>query len=153
MHFLSLKNLEQLLILAVLCASAVNADEIQQGIDAFNNDDYATALVAWMPLAEDGDLNAMYNIGLIYDEGLGVETDKVRALRWYLAPAEEGDVAAQFNMATIYDFGKGVPENNEKAFYWYAAAARQADEQAQFNLGIMYANGEGVDIDHDDSMK
>ncbi len=108
MHFFPLKKLGHLPLLAVLWASTVIADEFQKGIDAFNNDDYATALMAWMPLAKDGDLNAMYNIGLIYDEGLGVETDKVRALRWYLAPAEEGDVAAQFNMATIYDFGKGV---------------------------------------------
>ncbi len=100
--------------IAVWASSAV-ADNFQEGIEAFNNEDYATALAIWTPLAEDGDLNAMYNIGLIYDEGLGVETDKARALKWYLPPAADGDVAARFNVATIYDFGQGVPEDNETA--------------------------------------
>ncbi len=111
MHSFSLRNLGHLLLLAVLWASTAVADEFQKGIEACNDEDYATALAVWMPLAEDGDLNAMYNIGLIYEEGLGVATDTARALEWYLPPAEEGDVAAQLNVATIYDFGEGVPED------------------------------------------
>ena len=83
------------------------ADEFQAGLEAFNRHDYAEAMAAWMPLAESGDLNAMYNVGLLYDEGLGVDVDKARALEWYLVPAREGDVSAQFNVAMIYDFGDG----------------------------------------------
>ena len=100
-------------VFVALCASSAVAEDFQDGLDAFNNEDYSAALAAWMPLAEDGDVNAMYNIGLIYDEGLGVAMNKARALQWYLPPAEDGDVAAQYNVATIYDFGLGVPEKSE----------------------------------------
>ena len=70
------------------------ADVFKQGLEAFGDQNYTGALAAWVPLAEQGDLNAMYNVGLIYDEGLGVAEDKARALEWYLPPAEEGDVSA-----------------------------------------------------------
>jgi TPR repeat protein len=151
MHSNTLKNLGYVPAFAVLGATAVMAADFQKGLEAFNNEDYETALEEWMPLAAVGDLNAMYNVGLLYDEGLGVEENKATALEWYLPPAQDGDVSAQFNVATIYDFGEGVPEDNGKALYWYTAAAMQADEQAQFNLGVMYANGEGVPVDYEES--
>ena len=94
-----------------LAATAFAQGDFQKGIAAFNTEDYVTARAEWQPLAESGDLNAMYNLGLIYDEGLGVDVDKGRALEWYMPPAEEGDVAAQFNVASIYDFGQGIHGN------------------------------------------
>ena len=94
---------------ATLLSSYALADEFQRGLVAFNDGNYEQAMEAWLPLAESGDLNAMYNVGLLYDEGLGVEQDKERALAWYLVPAQEGDVSAQFNVAMIYDFGDGDP--------------------------------------------
>jgi TPR repeat protein len=100
MHSSSLNKLGRLLLLVVLWTSAAMAGDFQKGLKAFNNEDYATALTEWMPMAEDGDLNAMFNIGLMYDEGLGVPVDKARALEWYLPSAQEGDVTAQFNVAT-----------------------------------------------------
>ena len=114
-----------------LIASNAVAGEFQRGLEAFNSEDYEQAMASWLPLARAGDINAMYNVGLLYDEGLGVPVDKEAALDWYLVPAEEGDVSAQFNVAMIYDFGDGVPENNEQALYWSTQAARQADEQAR----------------------
>ena len=86
-------------MLLTVVTSTASADEFQSGLDAFRDKDYATAMAAWMPLAESGDLNAMYNVGLLYDEGLGVPVDKQRAIDWYLVPAQEGDVSAQFNIA------------------------------------------------------
>jgi len=83
MHYISRDISGYCLALCVLLASGASADDFRKGIDAFNNEDYVTALAEWQPLAERGDLNAMYNVGLIYDEGLGVEVDKEKALEWY----------------------------------------------------------------------
>ena len=147
MGLLTGQRLAAALLSATFSIPVFAAGDFQAGLEAFGREDYATALEAWLPLADDGDLNAMYNVGLIFDEGLGVGVDKSQALRWYLPPAEAGDVAAQFNVAVIYDFGDGVPENNKKALFWYTQAAQQADEQAQYNLGLMYATGEGTPTD------
>jgi hypothetical protein len=49
------------------------------------------------PLAEQGDANAQYNLGVIYDNGLGVPQDKVRAHMWFSLSAAQGrDGAAAF---------------------------------------------------------
>ena len=110
-------------VLSATIAGPVMAADFQKGLSAFNARDYKAALQEWLPLAGSGDLNAMYNIALIYDEGLGVAVDKVQAIKWYLEPANHGDVAAQYNLATIYDYGQGVKENDEEAIKWYRAAA------------------------------
>ena len=35
--------------------------------------------------AEQGDIHAQYEIGLIHDEGRGVPQDHAKAIRWYRA--------------------------------------------------------------------
>ena len=140
-------------LLSAAIAGPVLAADFQTGLRAYKARDYETALEEWLPLAENGDLNAMYNIALIYDEGLGVPVDKKKADKWYFEPASRGDIAAQYNLATIYDYGQGVKEDDEEAVRWYRAAADQADEQAQFNLGFMYGIGEGVEIDFVESLR
>lgn len=118
-------------VLAIVIVNPVSAADFKTGLKAFNSGNYILALAEWEPLADNGDLNAMYNIALIYDEGLGVPKDKAKAIKWYLEPANRGDIAAQYNLAIIYDYGQGgVKENNKEAVKWYTAAANQADEQA-----------------------
>jgi TPR repeat protein len=44
-----------------------------------------------------GDANAQYNLGVFYDNGLGVPQDKVRAYMWFSLSAAQGrDGAAAF---------------------------------------------------------
>ena len=76
------------LILAVLLSGAglnANAD-----FDAYAKGDYATALHAWQPLAEQGDARAQYNLGVMYAEGEGVPQDYKAAVQWYRRAAEQG---------------------------------------------------------------
>jgi TPR repeat protein len=42
------------------------------------------------PLAEQGDANAQYNLGVFYDNGLGVPQDKARAYMWFNLSAAQG---------------------------------------------------------------
>ncbi len=42
--------LAYLAIVAAVLASSAFADDFQEGLEAFNNQDYAAALAAWMPL-------------------------------------------------------------------------------------------------------
>ncbi len=53
------------------------------GMDAYENGDYATAFEKWRPLAEQGDADAQYGLGVMYAEGLGVPQDFVQAHMWF----------------------------------------------------------------------
>ena len=43
--------------------------QFQQGLTAYEQSDYQTAFKLWLPLAEQGDANAQYNLGIMYDNG------------------------------------------------------------------------------------
>ena len=49
--------------------------------------------------ARQGNRDAQYNLGLIYEEGRGVPENRRLSFRWYLKAAERGDVDAQCEVA------------------------------------------------------
>ena len=97
--------------------------------------------------AMQGDAEAQYKLGLIYDQGKDVPEDDARAASWYRKAAEQGDAEAQTILASMYADGRGVPEDDVQAVSWLRKAAEQGNAVAQNNLGFMYANGEGVPKD------
>ena len=56
------------------------SSDFDKGLTAYKNGDYATALKEWKPLAEQGDLDAQYNLDLIHRKGLGVPQDDEEAV-------------------------------------------------------------------------
>ncbi len=61
-----------------------------EGVAAWDRGDYATALREFRPLAEQGDASAQHNLGLMYNNGLGVAQDYAEAVRWYRKAVEQG---------------------------------------------------------------
>ena len=56
--------------------------DFQKGFDAADKGDFATALKEWKPLAEQGDADAQFNLGWMYDYGKGVpQNDKTAVKR------------------------------------------------------------------------
>ena len=104
------------------------SSDFDKGLTAYNNGDYATALKEWKPLAEEGDVDAQYYLGVLYDNGDGVPQDYKEAVRWYKLAAEQGDVDAQYNLDFIHRKGLGVPQDDKEAV-WY-------DNQFTINLVI-----------------
>ena len=66
-------------------------------------------------LAEKGDTDAQFNLGVMYDKGDEVTQDSTEAVKWYLKAAEQGHVEAQNYLAKMYDKGQGVEKDNAKA--------------------------------------
>ncbi len=64
-------------------------------MDTYNRKDYKTAYQLWLPIAEQGDAEAQYNLGVMYDDGTGVLQDYKEAVKWYLLSAEQGNADAQ----------------------------------------------------------
>ena len=138
------------LTLAVLLGSAGTSwgADFNKGLAAAKSGDLATALKEWMPLAEQGDSHAQYNLGQMYRKGLGVLQDYKTALKWYTRAAEQGYAHAQFNLGLMYYNGLGVPQDYKTAVKWYTLAAEQGVVDAQYNLGWMYYKGQGVSQDY-----
>lgn len=90
---------------------------------AFDRADLSSALAAWQPLAEQGNLEAQVIVGEIYERGLGVTPDYAAAASWYRRAAEAGDRRAQVNLGYLYERGLGVAADPKAALEWYRRAA------------------------------
>ncbi|HHF6559516.1 TPA: tetratricopeptide repeat protein, partial [Haemophilus influenzae] len=64
--------------------------QFQQGLTAYEQSDYQTAFKLWLPMAEQGDANVQFNLGVMYAEGQGVKQDDVEAVKWFRKAAEQG---------------------------------------------------------------
>ena len=87
--------------------------------------------------AEQGDANALDNLGTLYSWGAGVERDAAEAVRLYRLAAEQGRAAAQYNLGNMYASGEGVQQDNMRAHMWYDIAAMQGDEDGPFGRDLI----------------
>ena len=71
-------------------SSGVFGDDYQDGWDAYERQDYKTAYKLWLPLAEQGNASAQYNLGVMYDNGQGVPQDYVLAHMWWNLSGSNG---------------------------------------------------------------
>jgi TPR repeat protein len=98
-------------------------------------------------LAEKGDVQSQYELGLRYGRGVGVEKDLNEAEKWFTRAAEGGHALAQYNAALLKSQRKDRHSQKE-AVRWYIASAEQGFVDAQYDLGMMYGRGTAVPRDY-----
>lgn len=113
------------------------------GMAAYNKENYKSALQEWRPLAENGHANAQYRLGVMYENGNGVPKDATQAAAWFRKAAEQGLAVAQNSLGWMYVDGNDA----KQAAFWFHKAAEQGLVFAQNSLGRMYAEGKGVPKD------
>lgn len=126
-----------------------NGDAKLQNLIACNylhgsDGDLAEAARWYRKAVDQGLREAQFNLGLMYDNGKGVEQDLAVVAKWYRQAANQGLKEAQFNLGVMYDVGEGVPRDYAVAASWHREAAGQGLDTAKFNLGVMYDNGKGM---------
>ena len=84
-------------------SSVVFGDDYQDGVDAYKRKDYKTAYKLWLPLAEQGNASAQFDLGVMYDIGQGVPQDNKEAVKWWRLSAEQRNERAQVNLALMHD--------------------------------------------------
>ena len=80
--------------------------------------------------AENKDIEAQFNIALLYQNGEKIEKNLEKAFYWYQKVAEGGYSTGQYNLGCLYYNSKDIEENLEKAFYWYQKAAENGNIKA-----------------------
>ena len=128
-------------------------DRFESGLASKDRGHYATALRAWLPMAEAGSTEAQNNVGYMYEEGLGVPQNYLLAMNWYRQAADSGLAEAQHNMGMLYHHGYGVAENLAEAFRWFKMAAEQELAESEYMLGLAYENGEGTELNYEEAKR
>ena len=90
----------------------VSANDYFKALEFFNKKKTEESLIYFKKVAEDENhekrSDAMFNIALIYDNGLGIQVDKTRALYYYKAASDLSNKFALFNLVWIYYNGENV---------------------------------------------
>ena len=87
---MKLSALAHALVILQLFAAIAAAGPIEDADAAVKKRDYATAVRLLRPLAEQGNPNAQYTLGVFYDNGLGVPQDRIRSYMWFELSASQG---------------------------------------------------------------
>ena len=121
-------------VLAFLSSMLIGAGmalaDYQAGVDAYHNSDFQGAFQQWLPLAEQGDAQSQNALGALYDHGLGVDQDYVKAAYWYEKAAKQSFPLAMRNIGTLYANGHGVPLDLVQAKDWLQKAADAGDARS-----------------------
>ena len=123
-----------------LSPSAVAAQTVRAGIEAWQRSDYAAAVAIWRPLAEKGDADAAFNLAQAYRLGRGVAVDLATAQKWLERAARANHVDAQTTLGLLlFDSG-----NRDAAMQWLKKAAESGEPRALLVYGTALFNGDGV---------
>jgi TPR repeat protein len=94
-------------------ASSVRAD-VAAGWAAYTAEDYAAADQEWRPLADKGNRDAAFGLGMLAQ----VTGQEKMAAHWYEQAARRGLTAAQVLLGGMYAQGVGVPQDSVLAYAW-----------------------------------
>ena len=105
-----------------------------KGYAEFKMGHYDTAAVIWQALAQRGNGEAYFNLGILHEDGLGTPQDMRAAIADYEKSAQAGSSKAQYRLALLYKAGVKVPQDDARAKKWLTAAAANGDSEAQAML-------------------
>ena len=152
-----LKIIQASALIIALLPSVTLAQDFDAGLQAYEAEDYETALKEIRPLAEQGHSAAQYLLGRMYSAGNDVpqgngETvppwrtrNREKGHPWFRKAAEQGYADAQFEIGMTYylfhDLTESVDEDVGEAMRWFRKAGDQGHVLAQAALAQIYYNG------------
>jgi hypothetical protein len=114
--------------------------------------DHGKALQYYFSSALQGNADAQNNLGIMHEEGIGVEQSDEEAVRWYSDAAQQCHMDACFNLALMYEEGKGVERSAMEAMDLYRVAADKGHKAALDRI-MMVRQSQKLDNKKKDLMK
>jgi len=103
--------------------------------------------------ADEGIIEAIYLLGIMYEKGDGQKQYFEEAAACYHRAARYDKVEAQYNLALLHAQGSLGQTNYPVALEYFKAAADHGQQQAQYNLACMYDQGLGCFEDKIQALK
>lgn len=90
-------------------------------------------------LAEGGETDAQYELGLLYRDGLGVKQNVAEAFYWLGKAAFNGHAEAGYDLAMLYI----EYDESDKALHWINVAAKHGNAKAKHVYDYMLSHDFG----------
>ncbi|EKX44135.1 hypothetical protein GUITHDRAFT_72490 [Guillardia theta CCMP2712] len=106
--------------------------------------DRGRALEYLQRAARDGNVEAQYNLGVMYAYGHGVPKDRNESLNLFRKAAAQGYVAALNGLALSLTDGS-ADNNFTEAFHYFNQSALSGNADGLYNAGLLLKDGRGVE--------
>ena len=107
----------------------------------FVKGEYEKAAELYKELAWNGDLDAMFNMGYMYQFGIGVPLDTEKAADFYAVAIYLDGGDAAYNLAVMTMNGIGVKRDIAKAIHYMELSANGGCPEAQLYLASAFSMG------------
>lgn len=124
-------------LLFALPATSVLAGDFEEGLRYSIDGNYSGAAISFRKAAEQGEVEAQYELALMYEEGRGVTWDYKQAAMWYLKAAEQNHARAQIKIGGLLLEGKGIKQDKIEAYKWGSIADEKNQKGAKMDLDKM----------------
>jgi len=141
------KNIGKLLLFII--ASALIASQIPVLLENLNNAYRERSISKIEKLANRGDPDLMFMMGLIYLNGVNVPKNHHGAILWFKRAANRGHKKAFYAIKQVYT----EHEEFEDLRDWYIHAAQNGDARAAHFLASMYHKGDKIPKDLHEAAK
>ena len=101
----------------------------------------AASFNAMVALANKGDAEAQYHVGMMYNNGIGTQQDRRQAFEWFQKSAASNDPLGAYKLGCYYD-GQGagiVTSDSDEALKYKLVSAKAGYALAQHDVAILYA--------------
>jgi TPR repeat protein len=92
---------------------------------------YTAAREVWQTLAEVGNGDALFNLGVLAEDGLGEPKSLAKAEALYASAANVGNFKAQYRLGLLYFAGTLLPSDVGRARLYLTQAAEHGDQDAK----------------------
>jgi TPR repeat protein len=90
-----------------------------------------------------GHIEAINNLGVMYDHGEGVPENNLEAVKLFEKAAKENLARAKTNLGLLYQRGEGVPQNLSIARKYFEEASAGGDYRGMTQLAVLLMAGGG----------
>ena len=123
----------------------------EKGIEVNRNRmaDMRNNFAKWRKVAEQGDAEGLYYMGVYYGTGDVVSHDYKKSMEYYMEADHKGWLDATYQIGVYYFFGFGVEKDVYKALGYFERAAQKGHAEAAAWAGQIYERGiDGVKVNH-----
>eukprot|EP00358_Blepharisma_japonicum_P004749 CAMPEP_0202941016 /NCGR_PEP_ID=MMETSP1395-20130829/1121_1 /ASSEMBLY_ACC=CAM_ASM_000871 /TAXON_ID=5961 /ORGANISM="Blepharisma japonicum, Strain Stock R1072" /LENGTH=565 /DNA_ID=CAMNT_0049635847 /DNA_START=218 /DNA_END=1913 /DNA_ORIENTATION=+ len=98
--------------------------------------------------AEQNNVQALENLGMVYSQGNKVKKDTQKAIEYLEKAISLGSSQALHTLGMMHLTGNGVEKDIQKALEYFESAAKLGNLDSLNSIGVLYMNGEGVKRDY-----
>lgn len=100
----------------------------------------AVTFNAMLALANKGDAEAQYHVGMMHNNGIGTQKDPKQAFEWFQKSTASNDPLGAYKLGCYYDgqFAGVVPTDSNEALKYKLIAAKAGYALAQHDVALLY---------------